>query len=146
MLIIGRKDRAELPLLGVTNVPVKIDSGAYSCSIHCQYIQEECINDETVLGVVFFDENSTKYSGKKIYFKSFKKKKVKSSTGYEQERYFIDLSIILFNKEFQTDFSLTRRNGLKNPILLGRKLINNNFLIDTTKINLSFKASKLSKK
>ena len=72
MLIIGRKDRAELPLLGVTNVPVKIDSGAYSCSIHCQYIQEECINDETVLGVVFFDENSTKYSGEKIYFKSFK--------------------------------------------------------------------------
>jgi hypothetical protein len=146
MLIIGRKDRAELPLLGVANVPVKIDSGAYSCSIHCDYVQEELINGKVVLCVVFFDKNSIKYSGDKLYFQTFKKKKVKSSTGEEQERYFVQLSILLFGKEYPTDFSLTKRNGLRNPILLGRKLINNNFLIDTTKINLSFRASKLSNK
>ena len=143
MIVIGRKDRAELPLLGVRNVPVKIDSGAYSCSIHCDYVQEELVNDQLVLAVIFFDKNSIKYSGEKYFFQSYIKKKVKSSTGDEQERYFVQLSIILFGVEYQTDFSLTKRNGLKNPILLGRKLINNNFLIDTTKINLSFRASKL---
>jgi len=143
MIVIGRKDRAELPSLGVRNVPVKIDSGAYSCSIHCDYVQEELVNDQLVLAVIFFDKNSIKYSGEKYFFQLYKKKKVKSSTGDEQERYFVQLSIILFGVEYQTDFSLTKRNGLKNPILLGRKLINNNFLIDTTKINLSFRASKL---
>ena len=143
MIVIGRKDRAELPSLGVRNVPVKIDSGAYSCSIHCDYVQEELVNDQLVLAVIFFDNNSIKYSGEKYFFQSYKKKKVKSSTGDEQERYFVQLSIILFGVEYQTDFSLTKRNGLKNPIFLGRKLINNNFLIDTTKINLSFRASKL---
>lgn len=142
MLIIGRKDKADLPLLGVSNVPVKIDSGAYSCSIHCEYVKEEWLNNQLFLTVVFFDKKSIKYSGEKHYFQNFKKKKVKSSTGDEQERYFVELSVVLFGKEFLTDFSLTKRNGLKNPILLGRKLINNNFLIDTTKINLSFKFSK----
>lgn len=142
MLIIGRKDKADLPLLGVSNVPVKIDSGAYSCSIHCEYVKEEWLNNQLFLTVVFFDKKSIKYSGEKHYFPNFKKKKVKSSTGDEQERYFVELSVVLFGKEFLTDFSLTKRNGLKNPILLGRKLINNNFLIDTTKINLSFKFSK----
>ena len=53
MIVIGRKDRAELPSLGVRNVPVKIDSGAYSCSIHCDYIHEELVNDQLVLAVIF---------------------------------------------------------------------------------------------
>ncbi len=54
MIVIGRKDRAELPTLGVRNVPVKIDSGAYSCSIHCDYVQEELVNDQLVCMALYW--------------------------------------------------------------------------------------------
>ena len=141
--IIGRKDKADFPMFDMFNVPVKIDSGAYSSSIHCSSVCEVKKNEnESFLEVVFLDESYTGFKlGKKV-FTSYKKKKVKSSTGYEQERFFVRIPIILFGETIETDFSLTTRNGLKSPVLIGRKLLNKKFLIDTSKTNLSFKEKK----
>lgn len=138
-IIIGRKDKADLPSLHLHNVAVKIDSGAYSCSIHCESVEEIEVHGKLFLEVVFLDKEHPKYTGEKIKFENFRTKKVRSSTGYQQERYFVELGIILFNNEIITDFSLTKRNGLRNPILLGRKLLSNNFVIDTCLTNLSFR-------
>jgi len=32
----------------------------------------------------------------------------------------------------KTEFSLTQRSGMRYPILLGRKLLNKNFMVDTS--------------
>ena len=142
--IIGRKDKADLPALHLYDVAVKIDSGAYSCSIHCEYFDLIEVDGIPTLEVVFLDAEHPQFTGEKIYFTQFKTKKVKSSTGYQQERYFVSLDILLFGETFTTDFSLTKRNGLRNPILLGRKLLNHNFIINTTLVNLSSKLKKKS--
>lgn len=141
--VIGRKDKADFPLFEMYDVPVKIDSGAYSSSIHCFSVCEIKTNEkESYLEVVFLDDTYGGFnSGKKI-FKTYKKKKVKSSTGDEQERFFVRLPIVLFGEIIETDFSLTTRNGLKSTVLIGRKLLNKKFLIDTSKTNLSFKEKK----
>lgn len=141
-IVIGRKDKIDIPFLSIENIPVKIDSGAYSSSIHCSSIELVKSDVGQLLEVIFLDENNVNFSGKKFIFKTFKKKKVKSSTGDEQERFFIQLPVVLFGKEYLTDFSLTRRNGLRNPILLGRKLTSNYFVIDTSITNVSYKHKK----
>ncbi len=141
-IIIGRKDKIDIPYLLIENISVKIDSGAYSSSIHCNSINLIETEKGQQLEVVFLDDTNLNFSGKKYLFSSYKKKKVKSSTGDEQERYFVQIPIILFGKEFLTDFSLTRRNGLRNPLLLGRKLTSNHFIIDTSLTNVSFKHKK----
>lgn len=137
--VIGRKDKIDIPILSIENIAVKIDSGAYSSSIHCSSIELVATQEGQQLEVIFLDESNSNFSGEKYIFKNYRKKKVKSSTGDEQERFFIQLPIILFDKEFLTDFSLTKRNGLRNPILLGRKLTNNHFVIDTSMTNISYK-------
>jgi hypothetical protein len=137
--IIGRKDKVDLLDFGLENVSVKVDSGAYSCSIHCEFIKEVEENSQKILKVVFLDETLPKYSGEIHEFLVYSKKNVKSSTGEKQERYFIKAKMLLFGKEIVTDFSLTQRTGLKNPILIGRKVLNKNFLIDTSLVNVSFK-------
>ncbi len=145
--IIGRKDKADFPLFEMYNVPVKIDSGAYSSSIHCSSVcEKKSISNESFLEVVFLDESYTGFQSEKKIFKTYIKKKVKSSTGDEQERFFVRLPIVLFGELIETDFSLTTRNGLKNPVLIGRKLLNKKFLIDTSKTNLSFKEKKKATK
>jgi hypothetical protein len=137
-LIIGRKDKVDLPDFRLENVSVKIDSGAYSCSIHCEFIKEVEENNQKILKVVFLDESLPKYSGEIHEFIEYSKKNVKSSTGEKQERFFIKAKMLLFGKEIVTDFSLTHRNGLKNPILIGRKVLNKKFLIDTSIVNVSY--------
>lgn len=138
-LIIGRKDKVDLPDFNLENVSVKIDSGAYSCSIHCDEINEVFRNDKQQLEVIFLDSSLPKYTGEKFYFDEFTKKNVKSSTGEKQERYFISTRIVLFGMTYETDFSLTKRSGLKNSILVGRKVLNGRFLIDTAIVNASYK-------
>lgn len=135
--ILGRIDKVDFPDFGLRDVPVKIDSGAYSSSMHCKAIDLVEENGQKVLEVVFLDESYPGFINKKKRFTSFKMKTVKSSNGIAEERFFIVGTIKLFGETVETVFSLTERTGLKNPILLGRKLLNKRYLIDTSKTNCS---------
>ena len=136
-LIIGRKDKADFPDFGLTNIQVKVDSGAYSCSIDCRSVKMIDVNGQKKLEVVFLNDDRSEFTGEKYFFSNFKSKKVKSSSGHSQVRYFIFGRIVLFGNEYQTYFSLSKRSSMKTPVLIGRKLLNKNFIIDTRKVNLS---------
>lgn len=135
--LIGRREMANLPEFGLQQVAVKIDSGAYSCSIHVSQCKEIVEANKTLLSVRFLDESHASYTGKDHVFEQFRKKKVKSSTGHEQLRYFVYCTIELMGEHIRTEFSLTERKGMRYPILLGRKLLNRRFIIDTSLVNVS---------
>jgi hypothetical protein len=40
-------------------------------------------------------------------------------------------------RKIKTEFSLTERKGMRFPILLGRRLLNKRFIIDTSLVNVS---------
>jgi hypothetical protein len=138
-LIIGRRERADFPDIGLMNVDVKTDTGAYTSSIHVTQCEVKRVNDKEILEVVFLDDDHPSYTGQVIRFEDFRQKKVKSSTGHEQMRYFVKLKILLLGRKIRTDFSLTKRNGMKYPILLGRKLLNRRFIVDSSLVNVSLK-------
>ena len=137
--ILGRKDLVSFPEFELVDVPVKIDSGAYSSSMHCQSIEVVEFGEKEQLRVIFLDSGISGYTGKEVIFDDFKTKIVKSSNGIAQERFFVKGTVQLFGQTYETVFSLTERTGLRNPILLGRRLLNKRFLIDTSKTNCSYK-------
>lgn len=136
-MIIGRREVANLPEFGLNNVDVKVDSGAYTSSIHVSHCKEIESENGPLLEVIFLDEKHASFDNVKHYFASFRIKKVKSSTGHDQMRYFIKCTIEILGRKIKTEFSLTERKGMRYPILLGRKLLNNRFIIDTTLVNVS---------
>lgn len=137
--IIGRREIANLPQFGLNHVDVKVDSGAYTSSIHVSSCKEVELEGATLLEVVFLDENHSAFDNEKHYFQEYRIKKVKSSNGHEQLRYFIKCTIELLGRKIKTEFSLTERKGMRYPILLGRKLLNKRFIIDTSLVNVSKK-------
>lgn len=137
--VIGRKDIITFPGFGLENVPVKIDSGAYSCTMHCQRITTVLEGEKEWLEVIFLGPAFPGYTGHIHRFDTYDRKSVKSSNGLAEERFFVKGSVRLFNETVETVFSLTERDGLRNPILLGRRLLNKRFLIDTSKTNCSYK-------
>jgi hypothetical protein len=136
-IVIGRREIANLPEFGLKNVAVKVDSGAYTSSIHVSHCREVVTESGTRLEVLFLDANHESFIDEKHFFEKFRVKKVRSSTGQEQMRYFIYCTIELLGKKIKTEFSLTERKGMRFPILLGRKLLNNRFIIDTALVNSS---------
>lgn len=132
---IGRIDKCDFPSLNLLDVEVKIDTGAYTSSIHCHNVKVE----NNFLKCNFVDEEHPAYNEKEIIFDSYDVKVVKSSNGQSQARYQILTEIILFGKEYPIHLTLSDRDDMRFPVLLGRKFLTKKFNVDINKTNLSFK-------
>lgn len=137
-LIIGRKDLANFPELELENIAVKIDTGAFTSSIHCEQIEEIEYEGEKAIRFQLLDPTHEWYNGKIFIFKKYKLKMIKSSSGHAEMRYIIKTKIEMFRKRYPVELSLSERGEMKYPVLLGRKLLRKRFLIDPSKQNLSY--------
>lgn len=134
--IIGRIDKADFPDLHLEDIAIKIDTGAYTSSIHCEDIHEE--NGE--LHCKFLDKEHPNYNHKSFIFKEYNTIKVRSSNGIAQKRYEIKSTIKIFGKTYKISLSLSDRKEMKYPVLIGRKFLNNKFIVDPQLKDLSFNA------
>lgn len=133
-LTIGRSDKIDLPDLNLMDVPAKVDTGAYTSSIHCARIRYKEKEGEKI--IYFTIPNA----GKQVFStKDFKQKNIKNSFGQIEKRFIIKTRVIIFNKTFKVEFSLSDRTKMRYPVLIGRKLLKRRFIVDVSAINLSFK-------
>lgn len=135
MQIIGRYDRVDLPGLGLANIHAKIDTGAYTSSLHCH--KAEIVNGK--LEFILLDEEHPEFTGMKFTFDEFEERDIKNSFGDLERRFVIVTTLKIFNEEITTEFSLSNRGSLKFPILIGRKILRDRFLIDVKKKNVSYR-------
>lgn len=137
-LLLGRTDIVDFPKLDLEGINIKVDTGAYTSSMHCHNIKEE----DGVLKCQFLDPSHDQYHEKYFFFKEFTQKNVKSSNGIVENRYLIETEVVVFNQTYTIELSLTERGSMKYPVLLGRKFLSKKFIVDTAKKNLSFKKLK----
>jgi hypothetical protein len=136
MIVLGRCDRIDLPELGLNDIHAKIDTGAYTSSLHCRKVN--VVNGK--LEFILLDEEHPEFTGMKFTFKKFSQREIKNSFGIAEQRYIIKTTIRIFDKIIKAEFSLSDRDTLRYPVLLGRKILRKRFLIDVTKKNLSYSA------
>lgn len=135
--IIGRNDKVDFPLLDLYGIDVKIDTGAYTSAIHCS----EIVVEDTRLRCTFYSEGHPNFSGKEIVFDSYSRTDVKSSNGYKENRYKIKSEVIFFGKRYKINLTLSTRDDMKFPVLIGRQFLSKKFLVDVDAENLSFNYS-----
>ena len=139
MKIIGRVDKVDFPELGLHDIKIKVDTGAFTSSIHSHDIKEVEINGEKQIEFKLLDPSYPKYDSKVFKTKNYEEVAVKSSFGDVEQRFIIKTNIVIFNKEYPIKLSLSERNDMKFPILLGRRFLNKKFIVNTSKKNISFK-------
>ena len=81
MEILGRYDRVDLPELGLRNIHAKVDTGAYTSSLHCHRhrLWRVCLE------FILLDEEHPEFTGMKFIFTEFEERAIKNSFG-EVER------------------------------------------------------------
>ena len=141
MQILGRSDRVDLPGLGLYNIHEKIDTGAYTSSLHCS--RAEVVDGQ--LEFVLLDDEHPEFTGLKFVFKEFTEREIKNSFGVAEKRYIIHTTVKIFDDEIMAEFSLGDRDAMRFPILLGRKILRDRFLIDVRKKNLSYRYNRARK-
>jgi len=135
--ILGQTDRLDLPEFSIFNVKAKIDTGARTSSIQCYEI-------------VPLENNRVKFTlinsklNKKYFIKPVARiAKVKSSNGESEKRYFINTTIVIYNKAYNIEVSLSFRENMKYSLLVGRELLEQGFIVDVSKKDLSYKSKKM---
>ncbi len=141
-ITIGRADKVDLPDFKLFDIDAKIDSGAYTSAINCSKVKVKTENGQKVLSFSIPGNRIHEKRARRFSTTNFERKRIKSSNGSIEERYVVKTHIELFGHKILTEFSLSDRSKMKYPILLGRKLLRNGFIIDVRKKNLAFKKKK----
>lgn len=131
LTIIGRAERVELPQLSLKSVPAKIDTGADASSIWAS----ASVDERDKLDVVFFGPDSELYDGVIHTFpkSAYTITRVSSSFGHREVRYKLKLRIKVKGRIIKGSFTLADRSAKLYPILLGRSLLKNKFIVDVSK-------------
>jgi hypothetical protein len=129
--LIGRREFVNIPALDINGIEAKIDTGAYTSSLHCEKISVEQHDGFDVLCFTIDPgENATEFR-----FKQFARKKIKNSGGEMEERYVIKTIINIGKKSILSIVSLSNRDKMRYPLLIGRRLLKQKFFIDVSRVH-----------
>ncbi len=133
--MIGWKEHVNLPELGISALTAKIDTGARSAALHADDI---AIRGKRV-------RFSIPVNGRKHWqdVPVAGLKRVKSSSGHSETRVMILTDIGIGNHIFSIEVTLTNREDMGVPMLLGRTSMRGRFLVHPGR---SFILSKKSKR
>lgn len=126
---------ADFPDLELTRVQAKIDTGAYTSALHCKDVRLMETEHGTILSFCVIEPGGT--LTRRIYSDTFTERTIKNSFGVAEKRYVIKTIIVLFGRKIRAEFTLADREQMRYPVLLGRKLLRNRFLVDVSQKNLS---------
>ena len=132
--IVGRVDMVNFPKLNLFDVAVKIDTGAYTSAIHCS----EIIEENNTLRCTFESKGHPNFNSKDIVFDNYTYTDVKSSNGFKENRFKIKTEVVFFGKKYKINLTLSTRDDMKFPVLIGRQFLSKKFLVDVDLENQSF--------
>lgn len=127
---IGWNEWAALPDLGIKKIRCKVDTGARTSALHAFYVEE-------------FEENGAR----RVRFGLHPKqgdtdtevhcvadvtdvRDVTDSGGHTDSRYVITTAVVVGNRSWPIELTLTNRDTMRFRMLLGRTALVDNFVVD----------------
>lgn len=129
-ITIGRREYVSFPQFNVHNVVAKIDTGAYSGCIHARVLGEIERDEQRVLQFTLLDTTHPELADTIFETKTYRVKRVKNASGVVQHRYVITTPIVIAGVTLEVEIGLSDRASMKNPVLIGRKILADNFTVD----------------
>lgn len=129
-LLIGALENVNLPELGITDLKIRVDTGAQTSSLHVDNIRSIKKNGKPW---VKFDIHPNLYNVDEVVTAEAKLKDVrwiKSSNGTRQQRYVIETLFQIGNREWPIQITLTDRSDMTYLMLFGREGMADHVLVD----------------
>jgi len=135
--LIGRRENVDFPQLELFGIIGKVDTGAYTTALHCHDIHLEKENEKDVLCFKLLDPTHPEYNEKEQRFYEFDEREIKNSSGVLEKRFVIKTRVVIAGRVIKSLISLTDRGNMRYPVLIGRRLLRNRFIVDVYYTNLS---------
>ena len=131
--IIGSIEICDLPDIGISQLEVRVDTGAKTSSLHVDNIEKF---KHAGKPWVRFDLHPDIHNvGKTINCQAavYDIRNIKSSNGISEQRYVIQTSIRLGSQVWPIEITLTDRSDMSYLMLLGREGMGDKVLVDPSK-------------
>jgi len=139
--IIGWTEYVDFPKWGISGLKGKIDTGARSSALHVEDVEEIEGGKRVRFHVVL--TRGKKPRRLELTAPVSKHARVRSSTGVYSHRYFIKALVRIGPVEKEIEVSLVSRKSMIFRMLIGRKALEKDFLIDVNKRYLLGRREKL---
>jgi hypothetical protein len=129
-ILVGALELCDLPELGITDLQMRVDTGAATSSLHVDNIEEYMDGDKPR---VRFDIHPDVHNVEKVITATARlsgKKVVKSSSADKEKRLVIKTAINLGGQTWKIKLTLTDRSAMSNLMLLGREAMQDRILVD----------------
>lgn len=114
----------------IKKVPAKVDTGADSSAIWASDIH---IDEQGRLVFKLFGKGSEFYTGEDIVCAEYDASKVKSASGHIAMRFKAPFRLRINGREVKTVLGLSDRSTHVYPILIGRRTLKDNFVVDVSR-------------
>lgn len=128
-IIVGWREWAALPGLGLGYLKAKIDSGAKTSALHAVNIRP--FSEAGVPWVEFTPVPASKGAAHLCRAPIKDIRRVTDSGGHSEQRCVIETRLCLGGRELMIELTLTDRASMRFPMLLGRSALCQGFLIDS---------------
>ncbi|WP_414828600.1 ATP-dependent zinc protease [Alteromonas sp. H39] len=128
--LVGAIELCDLPELEISQLNVRVDTGAATSSLHVDNIEEFEKFGETWIR---FDIHPDIHNVERVVRREAPvvgKKQVKSSTATREKRYVIDTPIVMDDMRWTIQLTLTDRSEMTYLMLLGREAMNGRLVVD----------------
>lgn len=128
--VVGWREWLTLPELGIENIKVKVDTGARTSALHAFFV-EPFIRDEKEwvrFGIHPIQQNSRYAIECEMPVKD--RRVVSDSGGHREERYIIETTLRMGVHTWSSELTLTDRDSMRFRMLLGRKALEDRFLVN----------------
>jgi hypothetical protein len=129
LMMLGWRERVELPQLGIAMLKAKLDTGARTSSLHVDSLESFQRDAATWLR---FTLHARRRQPTPLCCEALARDRrvVIDTGGRRTERWFIRTEVQLAGQRFDIDINLTDRRHMLFPLLLGRSALVGRFAID----------------
>lgn len=131
-IVIGHIENIELPELGISQLTVRVDTGAQTSSLHVDNIKRIFLETKPAVSFDIHPEIHNVEKTVSCQALLHDVRKVKSSNGISEQRYVIKTPAILGNHQWNIEITLTDRSDMTYLMLLGRQALSCHFYIDAS--------------
>lgn len=128
--VIGWREWVSIPEMNISRIKAKIDTGARSSSIHAWRIVEEKRADGLWVHFDVYPDQKNKYNRVATVAKVVDQRRVRSSSGHQEIRYVVSISICFGDYKFPIEVTLADRDAMGFRLLLGRTALCQRFIVN----------------
>jgi hypothetical protein len=129
-VVVGWREWASLPDLGVDEIKAKIDTGARTAAIHAFEIRPFVRDGQKFVRFSLHPVQHRRRPVVDCEARVLDERVVTSSSGHRQRRYVIETTLKLGNDAWPIEMALTNRDEMGFRMLLGRRALRRRFVVD----------------